>query len=95
VQDIPLGASDPGYNILKKTESRLGEFADKPCLLAWGEKDFVFDLHFLRRWKSIFPQAKVLSYPDCGHYIFEDAGESLTGAVSKFLEQNDSGPDQH
>ncbi len=88
VQDIPLGPGDPGYNIIQKTEARLSEFADKPSLLAWGEKDFVFDLHFLRKWQSIFPQAKVLSYPDCGHYIFEDAGQPLARAVGDFLDRN-------
>ena len=94
VQDIPLDPSDPGYNIIEKTEARLNEFAGKPCLLAWGEKDFVFDLHFLKKWKHIFPQAKVLSYPDCGHYIFEDAGQSLTQAVSNFLDQDTHGSEQ-
>jgi pimeloyl-ACP methyl ester carboxylesterase len=90
VQDIPLSPGDPGYNIIENTEARLTDFADKPCLLVWGEKDFVFDLHFLNKWKSIFPDAKVLSYPDCGHYVIEDAGQELVQAVGKFLDQ-----DQH
>ncbi|MDH4020614.1 MAG: alpha/beta fold hydrolase, partial [Xanthomonadales bacterium] len=38
VQDIPLKPADPGYNIVQMTESRLTEFTNKPCLLAWGEK---------------------------------------------------------
>ena len=91
VQDIPLSPKDPGYNIIANTESRLADFADKPCLLLWGEKDFVFDLHFLKKWKQIFPQAKVLSYPDCGHYVIEDAGQPLIQAVSNFLDQGDDG----
>jgi haloalkane dehalogenase len=91
VQDIPLKPGDPAFDIVQATESSLINFAGKPCLLAWGEKDFVFDLHFLNRWKQIFPQAKVLSFPDCGHYIFEDAGQALTQAVSDFLDSNDHG----
>lgn len=94
VQDIPLKAGDPGYDIVATTESRLHEFSSKPCLLAWGEKDFVFDLHFLNKWKKIFPRASVLSYPDCGHYIFEDAGQGLTQAVSDFLDKNEHGFEQ-
>ena len=74
VQDIPLEPEHATWTIVEATEARLPKFADKPCLLAWGEKDFVFDLHFLRKWQEIFPNAKVLSYPECGHYIFEDAG---------------------
>jgi pimeloyl-ACP methyl ester carboxylesterase len=91
VQDIPLSPKDPGYNIIANTEARLADFADKPCLLLWGEKDFVFDRHFLKKWKQIFPQAKVLSYPDCGHYVIEDAGQPLIQAVSDFLDQGDDG----
>jgi haloalkane dehalogenase len=91
VQDIPLQEGDPGYDIVKSTEDCLPGFRDKPCLLPWGEKDFVFDLHFLKKWKEVFPQAKVLSYPDCGHYIFEDAGQPLTQAVSDFLIKNERG----
>jgi pimeloyl-ACP methyl ester carboxylesterase len=91
VQDIPLNKDDPGFNIVQATEARLANFCDKPCLLVWGEKDFVFDLHFLNKWKEIFPQAKVLSYPDCGHYIFEDGGQPLTQAVCDFLDGYDPG----
>jgi haloalkane dehalogenase len=91
VQDIPLKPGDPGYDIVEATGSSLHEFSSKPCLLAWGKKDFVFDLHFLNKWKKIFPRASVLSYPDCGHYIFEDAGQALTQAVSDFLDRNEHG----
>lgn len=94
VQDIPLSSDDPGYNIVAATEKKLAGFTDKPCLLAWGEKDFVFDMPFLNRWKQLFPDARVLSYPDCGHYIFEDAGPPLTRAICEFLDDHDDGP-QH
>ena len=94
VQDIPLKPGDPGFEIIEATEQRLPLFADKPCLLVWGEQDFVFDLHFLEKWKSIFPKAKVLSYPDCGHYILEDAGAPLTHKISDFLTHNESGTRQ-
>jgi len=93
VQDIPLKAGDAGYDIVQATESGLHHFSDRPCLLAWGEKDFVFDRHFLNKWKQIFPHASVLSYPDCGHYIFEDAGQPLAQAISDFLDKNDNGPE--
>jgi len=89
VQDIPLEPGDPGYDIVQATEVRLHKFSRKPCLLVWGEKDFVFDLHFLNRWKQILPNADVLSYPDCGHYVFEDAGVPLQQAVGDFLDGYD------
>jgi len=89
VQDIPLKPGDSGYSIVQNTASRLPEFAGKPCLLAWGGKDFVFDRHFLNQWKRIFPHAKLMEYPDCGHYIFEDGGQSLTQAISDFMDENE------
>jgi haloalkane dehalogenase len=95
VQDIPLGPDDPGYAIVQATEQGLADFVDKPCLLAWGEKDFVFDLPFLNKWKRLLPRARVLSYPDCGHYIFEDAGQELTLAIGDFLDQHEPGIRQH
>jgi len=95
VQDIPLGENDPGYKIVQETERHLAEFATKPCLLVWGEKDFVFDLHFLNKWRHIYPDAKVLSYPDCGHYIFEDAGQVLTQAVCDFIDSHEHGIEQN
>ena len=76
----------------KRQELRLNRFSSKPCLIAWGEKDFVFDAPFLNRWKQLFPNATVLAYPDCGHYIFEDAGEPLVQAIGDFLDACDGGP---
>ncbi len=95
VQDIPLKTEDPGYKIVQMTESRLPKFTGNPCLLAWGMKDFVFDRHFLEKWKQLFPQAMVLEYPDCGHYIFEDGGPDLTRIVSEFMDKNEQGHEQH
>jgi len=91
VQDIPLKPGDPGYDIVQATESQLTNFVDKPCLLVWGEKDFVFDLHFLKKWKRLLPNAEVLSFADCGHYIFEDGGPPLIQTISDFLDKNEHG----
>ena len=89
VQDIPLKESDPGYEIVAKTEEQLGEFADKPALIAWGELDFVFDEPFLNKWQEHLPAARVLRYPECGHYILEDGGDDLIGEISDFLDQHE------
>ncbi len=91
VQDIPLSPEDSAWGIVASTEALLPGFIDKPCLLVWGEKDFVFDLHFLRKWQQILPQARVLSFPDCGHYILEDAGPAASQAISDFLDANEAG----
>ncbi|HSO23100.1 MAG TPA: alpha/beta fold hydrolase [Chondromyces sp.] len=85
VQDIPLGPSDRGYGIVSDTASRLDVFRDRPVLICWGERDFVFDRHFLDEWRRIYPQAEVHAFPDCGHYILEDAGDEIIPLVRDFL----------
>ncbi len=94
VQDIPLKAGDPGYEILAETKSRLGRFAEKPCLIAWGDRDFVFDEPFLQEWLHHLPLASVLRYPDCGHYVLEDAGDDLIKNISRFLDRHEHGLEQ-
>jgi haloalkane dehalogenase len=93
VQDIPLKEGDPGYDLVRDTENRLQAFRDKPVFLAWGERDFVFDDAFLRRWRELLPDALVKTYPDCGHYVLEDAGEDLRRRIAGFLDGRD--PDAH
>jgi haloalkane dehalogenase len=54
-------------------------------LICWGERDFVFDRHFRDEWQRRFPAAEVHSYPDCGHYILEDAQEEVIPLIQQFL----------
>jgi haloalkane dehalogenase len=86
VQDIPLSENDPGFDILLQTAEHLHLLEDKPCLIAWGEKDFVFDKTFLKRWLDYYPDARINRYPDCGHYILEDGGPALIDTIKKFIE---------
>ena len=85
VQDIPLGEDDPGYGILTNTAERLHLLKDKPCLIAWGERDFVFDSPFLNKWLEYFPHAEVHRFADCGHYILEDGGPALIDTIGSFI----------
>jgi haloalkane dehalogenase len=87
VQTIPLKPTDPGFDIVAGTAASLGQFADVPTLLLWGMKDFVFDRHFLDEWKRHFPHAEVHTWPDCGHYLLEDAGELAVMRVWEFLQR--------
>jgi len=85
VQDIPLSEKDPGFDILKNTAKRLHLLHDKPCLIAWGERDFVFDTPFLNKWLEYFPDAEVHRFADCGHYVLEDGGQPLIDLISNFI----------
>ncbi len=85
VQDIPLAPGDPGYDIVSDTGARLDVFRDRPVLVCWGDRDFVFDRHFLAEWQRIYPDAEVHRYPDCGHYILEDASEEVIPLIRQFV----------
>lgn len=86
VQDIPLGTGDPAYEVVQRTADELDRLADIPLMICWGMKDFVFDPHFLAEWERRFPSAEVHRFPDCGHYVLEDAGEEIVPLVRQFLE---------
>ena len=75
-----------GYDIVDEVEFGLGQFVDRPTLICWGLKDFVFDHHFLKVWQKRFPRAEVLRFPDCGHYILEDATDEVVAAIKRFLQ---------
>ncbi|WP_020468628.1 alpha/beta fold hydrolase [Zavarzinella formosa] len=88
VQTIPLKPTDEGYDIVKAVGESMGRYDKTPMLICWGLKDFVFDRHFLKEWERRFPRAEVHRYPDCGHYILEDAAEDVIPLITRFLEKN-------
>jgi len=85
VQDIPLKEADPSFSIVRDVGEHLHQFNDRPVLICWGDRDFVFDDHFLRVWKSALPDAEVHQFPDCGHYVLEDAPVEIEQLVRGFL----------
>jgi cis-3-alkyl-4-acyloxetan-2-one decarboxylase len=88
VQDIPLKKDDRGYDLISGVEAELDAMVSIPKMIFWGEKDFVFDDHFLRGWIERCPEATVHRYPDCGHYVLEDAHEEIIPLVKEFLKQS-------
>ncbi len=88
VQDIPLAANDPGFDLIRRVGQSLPQFAQVPTCICWGEKDFVFDRYFLEKWQEYLPQAEVHSFADCGHYILEDAADEILPLVKQFLLAN-------
>jgi haloalkane dehalogenase len=85
VRTIPLRPTDAGYDIVSDTASSLEKFRAVPTLLLWGMKDFVFDRHFLAEWQRHFPHAETHTWPDCGHYLLEDATDEVIMRVKDFL----------
>ncbi len=85
VEDIPMHAGDPGYNLVSSIAAGLTRFSQLPMLICWGMRDFVFDDHFLKGWTTRFPVAEVHRFADAGHYILEDAYEQIVPLVQDFL----------
>lgn len=90
VQDIPLDARDPGWEIVTGTRDALGAFASTPVLVVWGDRDIVFDHHFLAEWQRLLPHAEVRRFADCGHYILEDAGSEAIDPIVAFLRTHEA-----
>jgi len=88
MQDIPLGPGDKAWALLEEAGRRLPEFADRPALLGWGLKDFVFDRHFLAGFRGALPQAEVHAWDDAGHYVLEDKAAELVPLIRGFLERH-------
>lgn len=86
VQDIPRKENDGAYPIVRETAGTLGRLVDKPMLICWGLKDFVFRCEFLDEWIRRFPSADVRRFEDCGHYVLEDAGEEIIPLVCEFVD---------
>ncbi|HXD86677.1 MAG TPA: alpha/beta fold hydrolase [Urbifossiella sp.] len=90
VQTIPLRPGDPGYDLVTDIAMSLEKFRDLPVLLLWGLQDFVFDEHFFKEWQARFPNAETHVWPDCSHYLLEDAGDEVIPKISQFLDSHRS-----
>ena len=88
VQDIPMSSDAPSYSVIQHIEAKLNLFQNHPVQIIWGAHDFVFNDHFLNRWREIFPQAEVHRIEDAGHYVVEDAHERILPFMKEFLEKN-------
>lgn len=88
VQDIPMSPDSPSYPAVQHIEENLKLFRNHPVKIIWGAHDFVFNDHFLNRWKKIYPQAEVHRIEDAGHYVVEDAHEVILPMLKEFFKKN-------
>jgi pimeloyl-ACP methyl ester carboxylesterase len=92
VQDIPLRPGDSSWSLVESVSCQLESLGQKPIQIIWGERDFVFDRHFLAEWRRRLPQAEIHSYPDAGHYILEDLGDEAVQLIEDFLRRHPLAP---
>ncbi len=86
VQDIPLTPEDRSYRIVEQVEKELFQLNDLPVLILWGAKDFVFDMHFFRKWERMVPNAQTRVFENAGHYLFEDRPDETCRLIRDFLD---------
>ena len=58
-----------------------------PALIVWGMKDIAFRKKELQRWEDIFPLARTVQLPHAGHFVQEEAPDTLADAVIPFLDK--------
>ena len=88
VQDIPLSPKDKSWDTLVEIEKSLTHFKNTPMLVLWGGKDFCFTRHFYDEWLQRFPEAKGCFFPEAGHYVLEDAFDSLAPLITTFFQKH-------
>jgi haloalkane dehalogenase len=54
-------------------------------MICWGERDVVFPPRVLDIWRENWPHAEVHRFPDCGHWVLEDAPDKIAARVRAFL----------
>ena len=85
VQDIPMSANHPSYQLLKEIDRLLPSLRAVPMLFVWGGRDFCFDWRFLDEWRKRFPEAESHSIGEAGHYLLEDAPDKAIPLVARFF----------
>lgn len=85
VANIPLTPDDQAWPTLCEVEERLPLLKEKPLLMVWGAKDFVFDDSFLYQWQQHFPKAQVHRLPEAGHFVVEDATDEIKCLMKDFI----------
>lgn len=90
VQDIPLLATDASMAIVQTTAENLHRLADKPTVIAWGGRDFVFNDAFLGQFCRLLPNAAVHYFADAGHYVLEDVAAEVVPLIVDFVREDDS-----
>ena len=87
VQDIPIKKTHPSYHVLANIEEQLPQLKS-PTLILWGMHDFCFHQGFLKKWQSIYPSARTVTYHKASHYLFEDVPNEINTEIKTFMSQS-------
>jgi haloalkane dehalogenase len=85
VKDIPINDEHRTYGVIERISDRLDLLGDKPVMLAWGTKDFVFNADYLAEFVRRFPNAEVVKYGAANHLVLDDERVDLIPKIVDFL----------
>jgi pimeloyl-ACP methyl ester carboxylesterase len=85
VQDIPKGLGAPNDLALAKVEEMLPLLRNHPVKIIWGGEDFCFNRHYFERWQGLLPDAGAEYLEEAGHYLLEDAQETVVRAIEQHI----------
>jgi len=70
--------------LVKLAEAAPAALGKKPLLLVWGMRDFAFPPRAcLRRWKTTFPDHKLVELRGAKHFIQEDEPKAIAEAIAQ------------
>jgi 2-hydroxymuconate-semialdehyde hydrolase len=79
---------------LEGSEDRLRSLEQR-VLIAWGEDDPYQSVEWAERLGELLPGSTVALLPGCGHFITEDAPESVLPLISGYLQTHELGGHAH
>jgi haloalkane dehalogenase len=86
---VPLRKSDPGAAEMARVRSALGSWPG-PAQVLFSTADPIFPTALGERWVRLLPTAEELeTVENAGHFLQEDAGEEVAGAIVAFLRATD------
>lgn len=94
VEGVERALDDPGTKAAALAAVRGQRYAEvqkkyptikQPVLLLWGREDKVTTLHYGERLSKELPNARLVVYPQCGHFPMIEAAAPSTREVLAFL----------
>ena len=85
LRDLPVHPSHRTHALVAETDAALHRLRDRPTLICWGLDDFVLNQYWLAEWCARFPAARVHRFPEAGHFVLEDAADSIVSLTRAFL----------
>jgi haloalkane dehalogenase len=76
---------------LQQVRDRQPRISARPALLLWGTDDRLFGEDELRTWEALFQNTRTVRLEGVGHYVCEEAADTVVDNIAEFLRGIDRG----